>query len=508
MPGPSGLDYAGRIGITHWDPKYNFTPRPILEEGADRIWDLGARIIKLELDTSGKIPAEYPFNHAWRDYGSIRELVASPDFTAVLRRPWRWVNFQVAEAQRAVPVTWCDGMSEEESRAEREAFYELARFLLEEYEGSGISFLLDHWEGDNALDRNSCYPNGGGGADWTVRDGMVRWLSARQAGIEQARAEVGERGVRVLGGAECNSTPAHEWPPGSGSQCGENVLPYIDPPPDLCGLSAYRGVDSTDMSADLAWLRERCNARRRTPPPFEGNNVYVAELGAAGNEVGDDAQLAIARAQITSALANGAQLAIYWQLYSNECTAGCPNVPVRDADVRGFWLVRPEPREAGGTPTPTYRWMEEVLAPNRTTASPPPPDARVRIVARASGRCLEGVERLEQRACERGRTEQRWRLDSGGDGRARLVHVATGRSLAARGDGVAIDDGDGAAWQLAGVPEAGAYFTLRDAASSLCLELAGGTYEDGPHLRLARCDGSRAQMFLLIEEPSGAAHDE
>ncbi|MBX3270761.1 MAG: hypothetical protein KF729_10890 [Sandaracinaceae bacterium] len=400
-PGPPALDFA-RIGVTHWDARYHFTDRPILEEGADRIWDLGARVIKLELEVGGKYQREYPFNHEWREHESVRDLVADPYYVAAIHRPWRWVNFQIGVSQRAVPVEWCDGMTQEEVAAEREAFYALTRHLLEAYRESGITFLLDHWEGDNALHENPCYPQGGGGADWTVRDGMVRWLGARQAGIVAARAEVGEHGVRVLGGAECNSTPDHEWPPGTGSRCGHDVLPYIDPPPDLCGLSAYRDERSTDMGAALAWLRERCNARRATPSPLGDQNVYVAELGAPAREVGDARQLAITRAQTESALAHGAALVIYWQLFSNECVAGCPNDPVRDEDVRGFWLVRPEPRERGGTPTPTWDWMASVLAGERARPPPAADGRAVRLVARASGRCVAGARPARAGGLRRG----------------------------------------------------------------------------------------------------------
>lgn len=502
LPPPAAprLDYTGRVGVTHWDGRYHFTGRPILEEGADRIWDMGARVIKLELEVSGKYRAEYPFNHVWAEYATVRDLAASPDYTAVINRPWRWVNFQIDVSQNVVPVVWCDGMSEREIEAERAAFYDLTRYLLEQYRHSGISFLLDHWEGDNALDRNPCYPDGGGGADWTVRDGMVKWLSARQAGIEQARAEVGEHGVHVYGGAECNSTPYHEWPPGAGSQCGANVLPYIDPPPDLCGLSAYRDLASTDMTADIAWMHERCNAARKKPSPLAPHNIYIAELGAAGNEVGDEVQLAITRAQVDSALANGAALVLYWQLFSNECLAGCPHTPVRDGDVRGFWLIRPEPYESGGTPTPTYHWLAEVLADNRTTATPQAAPAQFALVARASGRCVESGAVVQQWGCDAARSGQIWSLADAGDQRVLLVDTATGQPLGVSDDGVSLTTQTTApsqAWQLVGVPGAGGYFAFDDGAGR-CLTLSG-SYTDGEPLRLAPCHQGNTQMFWLRE---------
>lgn len=68
------IDY-GRVGTTHWDGRYNFTSRPILEEGADRIWDLGVRVIKFELDVL-KVKRDYDHNTEWRDYATARELVA------------------------------------------------------------------------------------------------------------------------------------------------------------------------------------------------------------------------------------------------------------------------------------------------------------------------------------------------------------------------------------------------------------------------------------------------
>lgn len=486
-----------RVGITHWDGRYNFTSRPILEEGADRIWDLGARVIKFELDVL-KVKRDYDHNTEWRDYATARELVASPGFAAAINRPWRWVNFQITTPQRTVPITWCDGMSAEEIEAERKAFYDLTAYLLQQYAGSGINFLLDNWEGDNALDRNVCFPEGGGGANWTVRDGMVKWLSARQRGIEQARAAIGEHGVHVYGGAECNSTPDTVWPPGTGSQCGENVLPHLDPPPDLCGLSAYRRPDGTDMSAALGWLKERCNARRTTPSPLGSDNLYVAEFGAASTVYGDDVQQQITRAQAASAIALGAELVIYWQLYCNECLAGCPNRPVRDGDMRGFWLIRPEPRESGGTPTPTWRWLYEVLAAQRSHPAPPRAGRRWRLVARPSGRCLQAAGSLTQAGCDADRATQEWRVDASADNTAQLKSQAGG-CMQSQGDKVTIAkcarSGVAQKWTIAGVTGSGAYHTLRR--GDRCLTLDGGSYDDGTRLSLRACDGGTAQQFWL-----------
>src|SRR6202000_2016304 len=100
---------------------------------------------------------------------------------------------------------WTRGVTDEDAKEEKRQFYDLSKYLLTTYRGTGKTFVLQHWEGDWALrslskkDYDPDYVPGP-----TAIQGMIRWLNARQAGIVQARAEVGATDVRVYGAAEAN----------------------------------------------------------------------------------------------------------------------------------------------------------------------------------------------------------------------------------------------------------------------------------------------------------------
>src|SRR5436853_7864191 len=86
------------------------------------------------------------------------------------------------------------GMNEEDIKRESNDFYELTRYLLVKYKTTGKTFVLQNWEGDWSL-RGGVPP----GKDPTPINvgGMIRWLNARQDGVERARKAVGMEGVTV-----------------------------------------------------------------------------------------------------------------------------------------------------------------------------------------------------------------------------------------------------------------------------------------------------------------------
>ncbi len=216
-------------------------------------------------------------------------------------------------------------------------------------------------------------------------------------------------------------------------------------------------------------------------------------------------QFDITHRQVNSALANHAALVIYWQLFSNECVAGCPNDPVRDSDVQGFWLIRPEPHDSGGKVTPMYHWLAQQLSKSRASYTVTDGTNPQRIIARASGRCIAPGENDEpenavtQRGCSQ-QQQQLWRLESAGIGRFTLVHPTSGKVLIDDGGAAAVGErqaAKGAVWRVATVPDAGGYVTIAQPGGGRCLELLDGSYRDGAGLGLRTCDGGYSQMFMF-----------
>lgn len=313
------------LGVTHVAGKYHLTDKEFLQEGADQIAALGVGVVKLYLTLP---PRQYPFNTDWPTTKTLVDVAGTPQYRAVFAMPFSTYVLTTYAAGRGDHY-WLRGISEEQARDETEQFYRLARHLLEEYRGSGKTFVLQHWEGDWAA-RGSFNRN----VDPTPKaiEGMIGWLNARQRGVERARAEVGQHQVRVFHAAEVNLV-------GIGMDEGrptvtDRVLPHTQV--DLVSYSAW------DTQGDPKRLRRALDYIARHVPdrqPFGHHNVYIGEFGLPENDRSGEQVRQTVDGVIETALQWGCPYVIYWQLYCNEAR----RMPVRDNnDVRGFWLIRPD----------------------------------------------------------------------------------------------------------------------------------------------------------------------
>ena len=339
------------IGVTHVSGKYHLTDKDFLSEGADQILALGSRVIKVWFH---KPQQSYPFNSQWPKMNSLVEIAQSPYFKKLFAKPFATYIMMCFSVGRR-EAYWRKGVTEQHKLDEQKQFYELAKHLLTEYRGTGKTFVLQHWEGD-----------------WLIRAGfdrkidpeplaitsMIKWLNARQAGVNQARQEVGQHGVRVYHAAEVNRVVASmkEGRPGLVNE----VLPHTNL--DLVSYSAWDAV--TDRSEDPNIFRKALDFIAANMPDsrdFGNRNVYVGEFGMPENK--------FSAAQIKKAIPNAVQTAldwgcpyiIYWQLYCNELEDAKLKPPVKNnEDVRGFWLIRPD-----GSKAWTWEYFYKLLNPDR-----------------------------------------------------------------------------------------------------------------------------------------------
>lgn len=329
------------VGSTHTGGKYNFTGKDFLNEGADKLLALGTRVIKLWFtERSSK---SYPFNSDWPKVGSLTELAQTPYFRRVFDKPF---TVYMLEAFRpGIGDQYHKrGMNREEIAAEKRAFYELTKHLLTAYKGTGKTFILQNWEGD-----------------WVLRDvkieneptresvqGMIDWLNARQDGVEQARREVGMHGVTVAHAAEVNlMAVAME----GGTTVANDVLPKTH-----CDLVSYSAWDTLRDPVKFRKALDHLKEKMPDSKLFGSDNVFVGEYGAPENDVGGpERQLEIIKSATETALDWRARWVVYWELYCNEPSQEYEGRP-RNADCRGFWLVRPD-----GTKAAAWDYFAELL---------------------------------------------------------------------------------------------------------------------------------------------------
>lgn len=352
-------DLRDVIGVTHVSGTYHLSEKDFLDEGAERILALGSRVIKLYLTvppSGNPAPRAYPFNSQWPPARTLVELARTPYFRSVFEKPFTTYILTTYAAGRGDHY-WRQGVTDPQARDEKRQFHELARYLLTTYRGTGKTFVLQHWEGDWAI-RGGFDPT----TDPTPQavEGMIRWLRARQAGVDRARAELGRDGVRVFHAAEVNlvKIAVRQGRPTVSNQ----VLPHT--PVDLVSYSAWDTQgDPKELRAALDYIAGQVSAHSERhvlypsdgKAPFGQRNVYIGEFGLPENDRTVPEVQRTVDTVLDTALDWGCPYVVYWQLYCNEARRR----PVKsNADVRGFWLIRPD-----GTKAPAWHQLQRRLGP-------------------------------------------------------------------------------------------------------------------------------------------------
>jgi len=358
-----GLRPTSVLGITHVSGKYHFTDKPFMAEGADACEALGFRILKLWFTKSVIGGTAYAWNTTWpTPVESLSDLAKTEHYREVFAR--RTFDVFVLEAIESVQRASPTAVTGAEYDAIRREFEALGRHLLTAYAGSGKTFILQNWEGDNALAIKKFE-----GPDRNARiRALIDVTRARQAGVDAARAQAGEKGVQLLHALEMN------WVPSKSEVFEVPLVVDAVVPEAVCDLysisSWYTKIAGNEAALEekLGLMRARAPASRREASRFmvgeygAPESIYTQAKNAYGDLEGDTGavQLRVTKNQVEAALRFGARYSIYWELYCNEwrksATPKPAGVDAVNEDLNGFWLIRPD-----GTKTPTWHYFRELF---------------------------------------------------------------------------------------------------------------------------------------------------
>jgi hypothetical protein len=333
------------VGATHAAGKYSFTEEDFLNEGADRLLELGTRVIKIWFQLDSSRP--YPFHSDWGTPATnLAELARKPYYLELFAKPFTTFILVIPHS-----ATFTDGMTPEEVDSERESMYRLTRYLLETYAGSGKTFVIQNWEGDHLFRQGL----NGAEPDPVRIQGMRDWWNAKQDGVDQARREVGMRDVVVAHAAEVN----HLADSLDGKVTATNsVVPFTHA--DLYSYSSW------DLRFDRRRLIDALEYLKSMAPDSElygEDNIYIGEFGAVKDQVGEGVNLHnLIRGLTDAAIGWGVRYAVFWQVFCNEVIHPYKGRP-KSSDLRGFWLVRPD-----GSLAPTWRDLQRRMTLSRRLA--------------------------------------------------------------------------------------------------------------------------------------------
>ena len=350
---PIGIKNSEIIGSSHVIPRYYFGEEDCLNQGANVLLEMGSEVIKIWYYNGIETPdIMYPWNSSWSTGAtSLLDGLNNTHYTELFEKPFKTFVLNVASFVSPNAYYWKASLNQAQIDQEEEEFYEFTLALLEKYEGTGKTFILQHHEGD-----------------WHVRghtdasidpepealDRMTEWLNARQRGVSRAREETAAQDVYVYHAAEINVVVLSM----SGKPNMVNkVLPFTNL--DLVSYSCYDACLKSAEDSNSTLLKNAVDYIKRMMPDsesFGNDNVYLGEYGVPENHYSAAQIEAVMKNTVEVGLDEKCPYIIYWQLYCNELKNPDAKLPVKlNEDMRGFWLVKPD-----GTKSWHYDYLKEM----------------------------------------------------------------------------------------------------------------------------------------------------
>jgi hypothetical protein len=367
-PGAYEVPIGELVGANHVGGRYHFTDKPFLREGADRMLELGSRTMKIWLNSRPSI--NYSFNSDWAAYmdqvQSVTDLARTPYYREVFELPFKTFFLMTTEFCHPDILT---GMDDEARRNVYDEIYELTSYLLNEYKGSGKTFVLKNWESDNHI-RLFELPE----AEWRLPiEGMIDWVNTRQRAVSDARAAVGMDGVAVYHAFEFVRIPVRR-------DFGHPTTLEAVVPHTRCDLYSYSNWAFNRRPGNQGLLLELLDYMAAVTPPSEAfghRNLFLGEWGTyeaafmtpqrpdlegdtrVHDERSDRLQREVVMRNLDLAMGWGVRHALHWQLYCNGLRSGVSlarSEPAAEEQLTGVWLIRPGSQRLDVPPSYTSTW--------------------------------------------------------------------------------------------------------------------------------------------------------
>ena len=302
-----------RAGTQTFSPKYQFTTNTALVETALAIRDLGSDIFKgyLGKGMSGQYPGvTIP--------GNVTNLLTlardEPSTRRVLDLPFRHLLLWSYCFSASSDAAFADGFSSTERAKEYAEMFAFSRYLLTNYNGSGKSFYLGHWEGDWYLLPG--YNTAVNPSPTTIQ-GMIDWLNTRQQAVDDAMRTTPHTNVAVYHYTEVNRVRDAMFNAATNNQRLVNmVLPYVTNL-DFVSWSSYDGMNlaTTDLHATLDYIEAHLPTNKA--PAIAGRRVWIGEYGWGGSNTSEQ-QEPLTRAYFQKLLPWSPRFILFWEMYDNE----------------------------------------------------------------------------------------------------------------------------------------------------------------------------------------------
>jgi len=315
---PAVSAYNVRVGTQTFAGLYQFTTNTLLEETSQAINEMGSGVIKFYLGP--EVQRQSGITLAPNITNLLALVRDEPSHHRVLDMPFQ--HFVVW----AYPFgNWWpfDGYSVSERANEYREIYDLTRYLLTNYNNSGKTFYLGHWEGDWYLLPNY---NASTNPTKTAIQGMIDWLNNRQKAVDDAKSAIPHGNVNVLNYAEVNRVlDATSGNTNINQRVINKVIPFVTNL-DCVSYSSYDVMDASTSKlwSTLDYMQSMMPANKAKV--VSGGRIWVGEYGWGTLANGAQEQNSRAYLQRLLNWNQGLRFMLSWEIYNNE-----PN--------RAFWLI-------------------------------------------------------------------------------------------------------------------------------------------------------------------------
>ena len=313
--------YNVRNGTETFAAMYQFTSDTVLVETAEAITNMGSDVIKLYLASNT------PFQSGVTLPPGVNSLLTlardEPSYHKVFDMPFRhfvmWA-YPFANSDQ----WWGSGYNATKGAKDYQEMYDVTRYFLTNYNNSGKTFYLGHWEGDGYLKVN----------DWATNpspvtiQGMIGWLNNRQQAVDDAKRDTPHTNVDVFHYAEVNRVrDAMLNGPDNNQRAINMVIPYVTNL-DYLSYSSYdaQNLSAANLYATLDYMQAKLPTNKVSVVP--GGRMWIGEYGWGTKTTA--AQEPMNRAYIQRLLNwshNGQCLPyiLFWEMYSNFNPGGGTN---------------------------------------------------------------------------------------------------------------------------------------------------------------------------------------
>lgn len=304
---PTRQSYNFVVSTQTIGASYGFTKEDRLVETAREILKMGSNTLKFDLPRD-KVGDASPasLTDVAQNNPAVKTVLALP-FAHVLM----WA-YPVKSAEEEVA-------SPQNLDANYRELYDLTRYLLMNFRGSGKTFYLGNWEGDwHLLHTNPDYVP----TSDEVKN-MTAWVNIRQKAVDDAKRDTPHEGVNVFHYLEVNRV---QDAIAGKTRLANAVLPQTNV--DFVSYSSYDSL--SDIEKQLPAALDFLQSRLALKAGISGKRVWIGEYGFPSNGNSPVQQDEKSRRVMSAALKWGCPFVLYWEFYNNE---------VNDGKQVGFWLV-------------------------------------------------------------------------------------------------------------------------------------------------------------------------